>query len=274
MLICHHSINAKDAEDISLPSEWRITRVVSAPWAESEGSRNESERLIGHGIRFAAESVEGPGVLHCDHPAMEKTSYGAEGMFQGNLPKPANAALEELGIGHLPRPGVRLICSTGLFEFHYVDPDTMLTALDNQILTLSRSGGTQATESSPEGRIQRFLELHFGGDMGFTPERANAYRDWLSRRLERAVADYFAKPASPDEVPAVDGDPFTDSQSYPTRFSVGQATVSGDHAEVPIRFSDAFSDRTIVYVLLREGSNWQLDDVRFDGAESFANLLR
>lgn len=268
------AISAETAEGISLAGDWRITRVAPAPWAASEASTTTHRSWIGKGVHFDATSIEGPGVFHCDNASLEKTRFGAESLFQGNLPVPANVAAEALGIAHFPRPGVRLNCSTGVFEFHFVDADTMLTALDNQIITFNRAGATQAPERSPEGRIQRFLERHFAGDMGFTPESASAYRGWLSVRLAHAIKAYFAKPSSADEVPAVDGDPFTGTQEYPTRFFVGKSNISGDRASLPVRFSDAFGDREILYLMVREGGEWQLDDVRLDGEATFSSLIQ
>ena len=273
-LICCQSISAASADPLSLAREWRITRVMSAPWLASNRSDALRSTWLGQRIFFNAESVDGPGVFHCDQAVIDKTHYGAEGLFQGNLPTPAVAAAQKLGIQRFPLSGVRLACSTGVFEFHSVDHETMLTSIDNRILTLSRSPGTLASDMSPEGIAQRFLEMHFDGDMGFSSDRTSAHRRWLTKRLDDAVVAYFGAPVFDDEAPTIDGDPFTDSQSYPTRFSVGKANVNGDQAEVPIRFSDAFTDRVIVYTLLREEGDWKLDDVRYDDGGILSNLLK
>ncbi|MEO7935686.1 MAG: hypothetical protein ABIR27_05465 [Dokdonella sp.] len=257
-----------------LVRDWRITRVAPAPWATTGYPQNPLLNWIGKTVEFDAVSVNGPGELNCDHAKLEKTSYAAESLFQGNLPKPVATAAQQLGIAHLPRPGIRLTCSTGIFEFHYADKDTMLIGLDNQIVTLSRSPGTLADAASPEGRMQQFLEVHFNDGMGFDAGRLDTYRDWLSTRLDTALAAYFAKPAVADEVPEINGDPFTDSQSYPTRFSVGEANVTGDRLEIPVRFSDAFTDHAIVYVLLRERGGWQLDDVRYKDGNTLVGLIQ
>ncbi|MEO8459015.1 MAG: DUF3828 domain-containing protein, partial [Dokdonella sp.] len=215
----------------------------------------------------------GPGVLHCGHSVLTPTSFPAEGLFQGTLPSPATTAAQELGIAHLPAPGISLNCDTGLFEFHRVDTETLLLGLDNQVLTLSRAPGTLASADTPEGRAQRFLEAHFNGDMGFTRDNVKVHRKWFSKRLDQAITAYFAKPVSEDEVPAIDGDPFTDSQEYPQRFAVGKARVTKDVAEVPVRFSDAFRDRIVVYLLRRKDAAWQLDDLRFESGETLLGLL-
>lgn len=274
VLFSGYSYSAQVQASPPMAREWRITRVVPAPWAAAGQTQMSLTTWVGKSVQFDANSVEGPGLLRCDHATLEKTSYPADALFQGSLPAPADAAAQKLGIAHLPLSGVRLDCSTGTFELHFVEPATLLLALDNQILTLSRSAGTLASATSPEARVQQFLEVHFSGDMAFTSERAKAYREWFSKRLEHALTVYFAKPEIKDEVPAIDGDPFTSSQSYPTRFSVGKAKVSGITAELPIRFSDAFSDSTIVYVLTRENGKWQLDDVRFGDGDTLTGLIQ
>jgi hypothetical protein len=256
-----------------LAPAWRITRVVSAPWATADISAMTLKSWVGKQVTFKHDSVDGPGLLRCGHAVMESTRYPADGLFQGSLPAPAETAAQALGIAHLPVTGVSLNCDTGIFEFHGVDTETMLLALDNQILTLSHTVGAQAPAESPEGRTQRFLETHFSGDMGFSPDNVKSHRAWYSKSLDAAMTRYFARPAPEDEVPAIDGDPFTDSQEYPSRFSVGKARVAGDQAEVPVRFSDAFSDRSMLYLLKREGGAWHVDNLRFSSGETLLGLL-
>ena len=270
---CMSSVSAPAATPDALAPTWRITRVIGAPWAPGESTRPPLQDWVGEAVNFKAGSVEGPGVLRCGNAVRETTSYPAEGLFQGNLPAPALEAAQALGIAHLPVAGVSLSCDSGIFEFHRVDAENMLLALDNQILTLSHSPGALASADSPEGRVQRLLEAHFGGDMGFTPANLKGQRIWFSRALDGAMSRYFARPTSVDEVPTVDGDPFTDSQEYPQRFSVGTARMSKGKADVPVRFSDAFRERTVIYVMRREGGTWHLDDLRLGTGETLRGLL-
>lgn len=266
-------VDAQAGSGALLERDWRITRVVRAPWVADDRPVSTQASWVGRTISFDQDSVDGPGLLHCGHAALESTSFPAEGLFQGTLPSPATSAAQELGIAHLPVSGVSLTCDTGLFEFHRVDAETLLLGLDNQVLTLSRTPGTMALADTPEGRVQRFLEDHFSGDMGFAQSTGKAHRAWFSKRLNQALNGYFAKPPVEDEVPAVDGDPFTDSQEYPQRFAVGKAQVSDGKSELTVRFSDAFSDRNVVYVLQREEGVWQLEDLRFESKESLLGLL-
>jgi hypothetical protein len=271
--ICLLAVEARADAGATLAPEWRITRAVGAPWPHADIPRSRLLALIGRPVTFHGDAMDGPGPLHCAHTVIESTSYPADGLFQGTLPAPAATAAQELGIAHLPLAGFSLSCDSGIFEFHQVDAETMLLGLDNQILTLSHTPGSQASAESPEGRTQRFLEAHFSADMGFTADNVKSHRAGFSKSLDGAMARYFARPTPEDEVPAIDGDPFTDSQEYPSRFSVGKARVSGDQAEVAVRFSDAFSERRILYLLKREDGAWQLDNLRFSSGETLLGLL-
>ena len=62
--------------------------------------------------------------------------------------------------------------------------------------------------------------------MGFSEASVRERSAWLAPELVDLCHAYFQKPVHPDEVPDVDGDPFTDSQEYPKSFSVGRPSVS------------------------------------------------
>ncbi|MEF8716752.1 MAG: DUF3828 domain-containing protein [Candidatus Accumulibacter necessarius] len=261
--------------DHRIEPHWRITHTVTAPWAPAAASPNMAQPAwVGHALTFQTNAVRGPGVLTCGHAVIEPTHYPAEGLFQGSLPAPAATAARALGIMLLPLAGVRLTCDTGMFEFHRVDADTLLLGLDNQVFILSKAPGALAEANSPEGRVQRLLEAHFKGDMGFTPASTERKREWLSKRLKHRVAHYFAKPVSADEAPVINGDPFTDSQEYPTRFAVNKASVRGSSAEVPVRFADAYRNRNVTYRLVRERGVWRLDDLVYEQGEALQGLLK
>ena len=257
-----------------LAPDWRISRVVKAPWSDADARRSPLHAWVGRRETFHHDSVDGPGVLNCGHAEFESTRYPAAGLFQGNLPAPAADSARELGITDTPVDGVSLNCDTGLFEFHRVEPDALLLALDNHMFTLSHTPGTLAPADSPEGRVQQFLEAHFSGDMSFTLINATAHRAWFSARLQTAMSGYFAKPASPDEVPAIDGVPFTDTQEYPARFAVGKARIVNANAEVPVTFSDAGNEHSVVYLLRKEHGAWLLGDLRFSNGDMLLALLQ
>lgn len=262
------------ADDAANPllGSWRLTRAVVAPWSDADSAPIETA-WIGEDAKFSDRAVNAPGPLACANATYEATSFPAEGLFQGGLPEPAAKAAASVGLVSMPVAGVSLSCDTGVFEFHEADADTMLFALDNVVWTMSRAYGAKATPRSPEGVVETLLEAHFNADMGFAPETVAQKQALLSENLSSLIEAYFAKPGSPDEVPAIDGDPFTDTQEYPTRFAVRRARLAARYADVPVDFSDGYMTRRVTYRLKRANSHWRVDDIVYQEGGTFRGLL-
>jgi hypothetical protein len=269
-----HAVAARSGAG-SIMGEWRFVRAQVAPWVVEKKSGNPNAKgWIGRRIRFEPTRVVGPGALGCAHAVYRPSRFDADALFQGALPAPAAGSAEQLGIVGAPLAGTTLDCDSGLFEYHRVDANTAVVALDNVIWTLDRSPGAFALDSTPAGAVQRLLERHFAGSMGFDARSVRTKSEWLTGDLRARIARYFAKPSSPNEVPAIDGDPFTDSQEYPTRFSVGAGVAQGDSATVTVRFSDGHRVRPVVYALRRQRDAWRVDDLRYENRETLRQWLR
>ncbi len=265
------SASAQDAAR-SLAGTWRFTHALPAPWdAPVSGDAN----LQGQHLRLADGVMQGPAPLDCGTPArLAPTSLPAEGLFQGNLPAPAQETAQALGLKVFPVRGLSVTCDKGLFEFHQADEDTLLLGLDNRVWTLSRASGTRAPADSPAGRVQALLEQHLAGPKVMDDASASAKAPLQSRRLNQLVQAYLARPRSPDQVPPIDGDPYTDSQEHPTRFAVGTARIRHGRAWVPVVLADAWSRRVITYELVRESGIWQVDDLDDGHGNRLSALLR
>jgi hypothetical protein len=256
----------------SVAGAWRFTRSVVAPWAD-EAAIGAPPDWIGSMVTFGARSVKGPAPLACRHAAYEATLVAPEGLFQGNLPAPAADAMTALGLSGDAVGGVSLSCDTGVFEIHRASAGSLLVALDNRIWTLDQTAGTRATSISPEGVLQRFLEAHFAGDMAFTTASIAGKRAFLSKALFGAIEAYLAAPQDPDEAPLINGDPFTDSQEYPTRFAVGADDREAVGVELPVDFADAFTKRTVLFEMTRENGHWLVSDLRYPDGTTLSGLL-
>lgn len=252
---------------------FRITQGMPAPWL-ADGAQADTRAWLGAHVRFDPHAVRGPGVLACGGARYEIAHPPAEGLFQGGLPAPAVQSAQRLGISAARVETLRLSCDSGVFDVHRVDADTALLGVDNVVWTLSHTAGTQAAADAPEAVVQTLLEHHFAGDMGFVPERVADKRRWLDRDLWAALQDWFARPRAADEVPSINGDPFTDSQEYPTRFAVDAARPDDATAEVPVRFADAYRARTVVYHLQREDDQWRVADLLFEDGGRLSDALR
>jgi hypothetical protein len=268
-------VAAARTQDADILGRWRFVRAVAAPWTvRGTPGKSDPRGWIGTTIQFHPDRVVGPGVLSCGRADYTPTRGGADALFQGSLPAPAARAAELLGLTDARVAGTSLNCDAGLFEFHRADRNTMLVALDDVIWTLDRSPGAFAPASAPAGVVQRLLERHFAGDMGFDATTVREKRDWLSDGLRTHITRYFAKPRPSDEVPPIDGDPFTDSQEYPTRFSVANGVVRGSHASVTVRFADGHRVRPVVFILRRDRGAWRVDDLRYESGETLDAMLR
>lgn len=261
------------ADGSPLSGEWRVIRGVVAPWAGETAGRPASG-WVGRTLEFQTNRIGGPAPFPCEDARHTPIRQPAEGLFEGGLPEPAARSAEALGVAPGDVEGVRVICSAGSFDFHLVDADSALFGLDNVVWTLVRAPAALASAGAAEAVVQRFLEAHYAGEMGFLPDSVAAKREFLSDALAQRIATYFAQPFPEDEPPPINGDPFTDSQEYPTRFIVGRATTAADgRAEVPVRLADAYVERTIVYVLAGESGAWRIDDLRYERNARFSDDL-
>jgi Protein of unknown function (DUF3828) len=265
---------ARGASTSALIGTWRVSRGVTAPWVTATEARPDVRAWLGATVRVTARQVAGPGVLRCGAPRLEATRMPPEGLFQGGLPSPAAPAARALGFPAPPVTGVSLTCDAGIFEFHQPDAQSMLVAVDNVIWTLDRSPGASAADTAASGVVQRFLEQHFASEMAYDTSALAAKRPWLGDAFYAQLRRYMAKPANPDEAPELDGDPFTDSQEYPTRFSVGAARIAGTGAMVSVRFSDGYRSYRVAYRLVRSSGRWRIDDVVSQSGRSLQAFLR
>jgi hypothetical protein len=62
----------------------------------------------------------------------------------------------------------------------------------------------------------------------------------------------------------IDGDPFTDSQEFPTRFAVREGQGDARTVDVPVDFADGYSARRVFYRLRKiGGGGWRVDDLLY-----------
>jgi hypothetical protein len=246
---------------------WRIEGGRVAPWARPDTTIDPAYR--GREVRFQAARVVAPHPLACDGATYEWIVGGPEGLFEGNLPAPAAPASRRLGLGDGRIATLRVGCPNAGFDFHRTSGGDLLLGLDNVVWTL-RPVRPAAT---PAEIVQELLVTHFTHDMGFTSASVAHKRGFLSASLQARLARYLAASRPADEVPPIDGDPFTDSQEYPDRFTLGAARTTPKRTIVPVHFADAHSKRRVDYLLVREGRRWVVDDLVDERGESLRTLL-
>lgn len=257
----------------ALPSgRWVLLHGEAAPWVSScAAERSPPTALLGRKVVFEARRIRSDSPLACDKLSRTATALPPQGLFQGNLPAPAEEAARRLGFERFPVRGMRADCDNGSFDYHFVEPGTLRVALDNVVWTLVREDG----DGTPRTALMNFYGFHLANDMGFTQAGAAARTRWLSPGLRQLLEDYFAAPGNPDEAPPIDGDPFTDTQEYPTGFRIVALRQSGESAEAAMTFDLGGKARRSLQVVLRgcPQMRWCVDDLRYEDGDTLRGIL-
>jgi hypothetical protein len=249
ILICVLAIlsNATSAESFV------ITSGKLAPWAEP--GTPIDPRYQGATVQFTDKGVVAPHPLQCDGARYEWIFLPLDGLFEGGLHKPEEARANGLATANVPT--LRAACATGSFDYHRTASGELRLALDNVVWSLRST----AERADPETVVRDFLLEHFTHDMALTRESIALKRRFLSIPLAQALDTWFALPQEEGEVPDINGDPFTDSQEYPDRFSLGPVRGSATQAMVPVDFSNGQATKRVTYRLARESGAWRVNDV-------------
>lgn len=271
MLLVAATAHGAMAFESGQPAEqWRIGQPHFTSLSSAGVPKQKAAALTGQVVHLGGTTVKAPHPLACASAQYEYILTPAEGLFQGTLPPPARRSARHLGVRVLPLLSLRVTCDAGVFDYHLLSPNQALLGLDGTVWRLQR----RAAESSPEAAVRDLLHVHFVHDMGFNPASAARKRSHLSPALARAIAAYFARPQPADAVPAINGDPFTDTQEYPARFVIGRAVTDGNSAQVPVHLGEAKQARVVHAVLRRVGGRWRVDDLRYDDGRSLRRLLQ
>ena len=127
---------------------------------------------------------------------------------------------------------------------------------------------------SPEASVQALMVQHFKTDMALSTRSLAAKAGWLAPSLMLRLSSFLAAPGTPDEVPVLDGDPFTDSQEPPSAFAVGAARIKGQRAELFVRFESPGRVPTrVLWQLQRQGGRWRVNDLRYSDGTKLSSLV-
>jgi len=129
----------------------------------------------------------------------------------------------------------------------------------------------QAQQSDPSAVVDRCYRMHFKPNMIFTEATLKLKRMWLAPGLYSLLLNELHKPSDPDIVPTIDGDPFTDSQEYPSAFTIAGSTTRSDTARVSLAFTGQKHGVTVVLVL--SGGRWLINDIVYSNGQTLRQLL-
>jgi hypothetical protein len=146
-------------------------------------------------------------------------------------------------------------------------------AVNSGLLRTTPTTSSQSQED-PETVVGEMFAVHFMHDMGFTPQSVALKQNRLTSDLYRQIEAYFERPRAPDEVPAIDGEPFTNTQEYPSAFAVSEgAQQDTDTTRVPVVMTIGPDRRTVTVQLVRQTSGWLVDDLVYEDGSTFRALL-
>lgn len=130
-----------------------------------------------------------------------------------------------------------------------------------------------APSPEPAAVVRALFADHFKHEMGFTKASVARKAKWLTADFLQRLNTELERPSSPDEVPNIDGDPFTDSQEYPTKFTVGKPSTVGGAAKVPVTLTGN-GRRTTIFAILHHGQDgWQVDDIVYQDGRTLRSYL-
>ena len=120
--------------------------------------------------------------------------------------------------------------------------------------------------------VQAFYNDHFAHDMGFSESSVSLKKNWLTPELYTMLMKEAGKPGDPDVVPPIDGDPFTDSQEYPTAYTIEKTAARSETCiEATISFTGLDHDVTVL--LVKSDGGWLIDNIVYDNGDTLRGLL-
>jgi hypothetical protein len=152
MLISVAEVRAQD----SFVGAWKIEKSEPAPWAKTPDmlDAKEIKRLTGTTVDFKPGAITGPAPLSCKGPHYEVKQYDADMLFQGALAEYGDSATtpdklaDKIGFGRRPITSLVTGCASEI-EFHAIDSDHAVFALNNSLFRMIRATDTAATKSKP-----------------------------------------------------------------------------------------------------------------------------
>lgn len=117
---------------------WIISKSERAPWATTASpAAADAKALAGKSVSFLPRQIDGPKPIGCGKLKYAIKSYAPDMLFQGGLPDPQQQAAA-LGFKGASIRTLETGCASEI-DFHMVDTDTVLFALNDRLYTLTRS---------------------------------------------------------------------------------------------------------------------------------------
>jgi hypothetical protein len=132
-------INVAYAAKLEFLGTWTVTTSEPAPWTDAAEKpvASDLKALIGHTVSFRSDAIEAPVPLKCRKPHYVIKQYPPDMLFQGGLTESEKQAAA-LGFVDKTITTVETGCE-GAFDFHFLNSDSALFALNNRIYRIQRT---------------------------------------------------------------------------------------------------------------------------------------
>ena len=146
---------------------------------------------------------------------------------------------------------------------------------------LSKPPGYQAAAAAT---VKAFYTYHFRNKFDYTRRGLRQRQRWLDATLYKLLlAEWVRSDASSKqgEAPELNGDPFTNSQEYPTSFRIGSTNESPTTARVDVFFTwtekgRVLREERVVVELTKAKTAWRISNIiaRSDPYDDLLQFLK
>ncbi|MEW6127427.1 MAG: DUF3828 domain-containing protein [Acidobacteriota bacterium] len=140
------------------------------------------------------------------------------------------------------------------------------------------SGKSNPVQAGATATVKAFYAYHFAHKFDYSKRGLLQRRKWLDDTLYKLLVAEVSKPTKADEAPEMNGDPFTNSQEYPTTFRIGNTNESAAKATIQVIFiwkeqGKVIDERPVDVELVKNKNLWKIANI-ISGSEPDDNLLQ
>jgi hypothetical protein len=123
------------------------------------------------------------------------------------------------------------------------------------------------TSADAAATVKAFYTFHFKNKFDYSAQGLKRRQRWLDATLyQLLLAEDKKARAKKDEAPDLDGDPFTNSQEYPTSFRIGDTRQEYEKAFVEVVFlwedkGKVVDERSIEVELSKAKNLWKISNI-------------
>ena len=130
-----------------------------------------------------------------------------------------------------------------------------------------------APEADSPATVVKALYRSSLDHFGFSPESVKLTKPWVTPELYARMWKKANVPTPKDDVPAIDGDLFLNAQDVPTKWEIGDSSVTPTSAKVNVILHWDSEKRQYTVLLKQVDGAWKVYDVDFGKDGKLTDLL-